>query len=195
MYRRVRDIKLDPRILKIRSTSKLNIQELQWMVDTGNVLPPGSIILEVGSLFGRSTAAWCQGAGRDKIVICVDTWEGTPQYTTPDGPHRAFLEEDVYAIFHNTLHSLGYYPAALKMSSLDAAKLFADHSLDRVFVDGNHFMIGEDCDAWAPKIKHGGSLCGHDWGGRSEWHIKQHVLKRFPHAKRVVGSIWDCVLT
>ena len=39
------------------------------------------------------------------------------------------------------------------MHSLDAAKLFADESVDFIYVDGDHtFKCRLDLDAWYPKV-------------------------------------------
>lgn len=53
----------------------------------------------------------------------------------------------------------------LKGWSLDAAKNFADDSLDFVYIDANHDYehCQEDLAAWVPKVKKGGLVMGHDY--------------------------------
>merc|ERR1712183_877679 len=52
----------------------------------------------------------------------------------------------------------------LEMSSLQAFKLFADASIDLVFIDGMHDdNVGFDLAAWIPKVREGGIVSGHDF--------------------------------
>lgn len=186
-------MKLDPRILKIRGYMEL--VDLQWMLDTSVSLPSGSTVIEIGSLFGRSSAAWCQGAGDEKTVVCIDTWEGTPDTVYKGGPLEAYMTEDVFAQFQSNMSSMGFSPRVLRMDSVEAAKLFSDRSVDLVFVDGDHYKVVEDLDAWVPKIKIGGLICGHDWHA-SPWHISSEVLPKYPDADYIAEGIliWGFVI-
>lgn len=49
--------------------------------------------------------------------------------------------------------------------SVEAASLFPDHSLDLLFVDGDHSLAGcyADLLAWSPKLRPGGVFFGHDY--------------------------------
>jgi predicted O-methyltransferase YrrM len=51
--------------------------------------------------------------------------------------------------------------------SVEAAENFDDNSMDFVFLDADHSYesVKADITAWWPKIKPGGWLCGHDYGG------------------------------
>ena len=53
----------------------------------------------------------------------------------------------------------------LRKKSLDASKDFSDNSLDVVYIDGDHTYEGvkTDINAWWPKVKVGGVLCGDDY--------------------------------
>ena len=52
-----------------------------------------------------------------------------------------------------------------RMSSVDAAKQFADESLDFIYIDADHHLaaVVADLKAWYPKLKHGGLFSGHDY--------------------------------
>ena len=56
----------------------------------------------------------------------------------------------------------------IREPSIDAASLLRDGSLDLVFIDGNHAyeQVLLDINAWLPKVRGGGILCGHDYGAR-----------------------------
>ncbi len=49
--------------------------------------------------------------------------------------------------------------------STEAAKLAPNAYFDFVFIDANHHYLAvkEDIEAWLPKVKPGGWLCGHDY--------------------------------
>ena len=52
----------------------------------------------------------------------------------------------------------------IKDYTTEAAKDVADESLDFVFIDADHSYMGvmRDVGAWAPKVKKGGMIIGHD---------------------------------
>jgi hypothetical protein len=69
----------------------------------------------------------------------------------------------------------------LREASPSAASRFADHSLDFVFIDGNHRYenVSADIRAWWSKIRIGGLLTGHDYGvyrdKNNEWGVRPAV--------------------
>jgi len=71
----------------------------------------------------------------------------------------------------------GYY-TPLKMTSLDAAKLYEDASLDFVFIDASHEYedVKNDINAWLPKVKMGGVIAGHDYPWESVAKAVHEVL-------------------
>lgn len=54
-----------------------------------------------------------------------------------------------------------------RKTSAEVCRLFDDHSLDVVFIDANHQYadVKSDIEMWLPKVKKGGLICGHDYGG------------------------------
>jgi hypothetical protein len=71
----------------------------------------------------------------------------------------------------------------IRMTSVEASKLFADNYFDLVFIDADHTKksVTEDIGVWLPKIKEGGVICGHDYSGG--WQpvvdaVDQFFLKR-----------------
>ena len=56
----------------------------------------------------------------------------------------------------------------LVMASEDAARIMRDAAFDLVFIDADHSYAAtlQDIRAWLPKVKPGGTLCGHDCEGR-----------------------------
>jgi len=156
--------------------------ELCQILVWANAVPEGGVVVEIGSYEGKSAAAWCQGIGNRATLYCVDPWE--KGYPGGDASH--------FEPFNENMRMLGYSPTVLRMTSVEAAKLFCDRSVDVVFIDGNHFEIGLDVDIWKPKVKPSGRLCGHDW--RRENLIVKEVSKRCPTARHRAGSLWQCVI-
>jgi hypothetical protein len=54
----------------------------------------------------------------------------------------------------------------MHMPSTLAAEMLQDESFDFVFLDADHSYkaVKEDIEAWGPKVRPGGWLCGHDYG-------------------------------
>jgi hypothetical protein len=53
----------------------------------------------------------------------------------------------------------------IRDSSMNAVKMFADESLDFVYIDANHDykFIKEDIREWSKKVRKGGMVSGHDY--------------------------------
>jgi hypothetical protein len=53
----------------------------------------------------------------------------------------------------------------IRDDSLNAARLFSDGGLDWVHIDADHSYAAckADIEAWAPKVKIGGVVAGHDY--------------------------------
>ena len=63
--------------------------------------------------------------------------------------------------------SLAHHPkcTVIKGFSVDVAETIPNGSLDFVYIDSNHFYesVKEDIEAWAPKVRSGGIVSGHDY--------------------------------
>ncbi len=105
-----------------------------------------SSVVEVGSFRGVSTEVFLLFADQ---VYAVDPWEGM------DAIHKQFLSR------------VRPYPnvEVMQARSVDAAREFADRSLDLVYIDGAHDYenVRADLQAWRPKVKPGKWLAGHDY--------------------------------
>lgn len=124
---------------------------------------PGMRIVEVGSWKGFSTVYLAEVAAHwQGYVFAVDHWKGSPgTWNVPIAQ-----SQDVLSTFRHNVAALGYERVVkpMVMDSVTAASVFRSRSLDVVFVDGDHRYSGvrADIEAWLPKIRIGGILCGHD---------------------------------
>lgn len=119
--------------------------------------------VEVGSWKGRSAAfmgveIW--NSGKHIKFDCVDTWEGSVEHKEYD----VIKEQKLYDLFLKNIEPVKAVVNPIRTRSLDAAKNYADGSLDFVFIDASHEYpdVVDDINAWLPKVKVGGVLAGHD---------------------------------
>lgn len=126
--------------------------------------PDESKFVEVGCWRGRSACflgVEIFNSGKNISLDCVDTWEGSEEHVG-----YSILENDgLYKEFMLNIEPLGKIIRPLRMTSLEAAKLYQDESLDFVFLDASHKYedIKADIEAWYPKVKPGGIFSGHDY--------------------------------
>jgi hypothetical protein len=71
-----------------------------------------------------------------------------------------------------------------------AASLFADGTVSALFVDANHTYEGTmaNLNAWLPKLRKDGVVCGHDYIDPFPG-VKKAVDERFPTVE-IVGTCW-----
>lgn len=115
--------------------------------------------VEVGVYKGKFSKALCAG-NPELQLIGVDSWkvyEDYNEYEADDLEGRAYEEA--------VKNTSGCNVKFIKATSVDGAKQFENGSLDFVFIDANHDFehVTEDLNAWAPKVRQGGLVCGHDY--------------------------------
>lgn len=104
-------------------------------------------------------------------MILVDSYQSDPTATA--GDKRAFSQysqdvlDDMYFSARHRLEMFGPRANWMRYRSDYAAKLLDDLAFDFVFLDADHRYesVRSDIEAWWPKVRVGGVLCGHDWGG------------------------------
>jgi len=115
----------------------------------------GSVLVEVGSWLGRSSAFMAveiKNSGKRIGFHCVDTWKGSPteQY------HQNEVEQSGGSIrsrFVSNMRGLPVVP--IESDSALAAERFEDESVDFVFIDASHEYdaVSRDIAAWYPKVQ------------------------------------------
>jgi len=94
-------------------------------------------------------------------IIGVDAWttyEGYKDYPPGDLETVGYPQAIARAAKHPNVK-------LIKGWSKDIAPTFEDGSVDFVYIDANHTYpcVKEDIGLWAPKVKVGGLVCGHDY--------------------------------
>ena len=131
----------------------------------------GCHFVEVGTWMGKSAAFMAVeiiNSSKDIRFDCVDTWAGSSEHINPKSPYYTpeLADPDwLFNQFESNLKPVLSSINPLRMTSLEASTLYADQSLDFVFIDASHEYqdVLDDIRAWMPKIKSGGILAGHDY--------------------------------
>jgi predicted O-methyltransferase YrrM len=94
-------------------------------------------------------------------LLCVDRW--APYRSKKTG--LTIFKSAVAAYQEARQRLTGYDCSFMKMSSLEAAALIPDGSLDFVYIDADHWFTAviDDLRAWIPKVRKGGVIAGHDF--------------------------------
>lgn len=125
---------------------------------------------EIGCANGATTGRLLQYC-RNLKLFAVDRWE-----KVTDGPEAGSMGEvignnctkwdpvDGLKKFHVATQMNSNRLTILQGDSVEMATRVKDGTLDFVFIDADHryAAVLEDMAAWAPKLKPGGTLCGHD---------------------------------
>ncbi|MBN9121743.1 MAG: class I SAM-dependent methyltransferase, partial [Planctomycetes bacterium] len=170
-----------PRIATVFSAALPRIEHLKWtprgdffkqdhpvdakvnsvagLLDLLSHVGPLGRVAEVGCYRGVSTEVWALHA---REVIAVDSWEG-PRFGRVEPLFRTAIEP---------------YPGVrvFKGRSVEMAPRVPDASLDMVYIDAMHDYesVCADIRAWAPKVRPGGWIAGHD---HVTWMDGQGVLR------------------
>ncbi len=162
-------------------------------------LKDGAVCVELGVFCGRSLAFLHEKlAGRGCSLTGVDSWKQgypwSPYGATPPaqgGFFGACLRE-------MQIHAADMLADTriVRWDTADAASLFADSTIDFLFVDAGH-DYGEalaDLLAWVPKVKAGGIIAGHDYSAGQFPGVVQAVHEVFGEHNVYVpqehSSVW-----
>lgn len=163
----------------------------RWNVIAGICLINGYRLgTELGVHTGRFSVYLC-GLMPEMHINAVDLWqiqppridEGAETYDTE--PH----EENLQRLRDFNQDNLGGRINILRMSTLVAASLVADQTQDFVFIDADHTEEGcrADIEAWTPKVRPGGLICGHDYNWPS---VKRAVLATGGNIIKESDNVW-----
>lgn len=164
----------------------MGIDELNFLYDSSKLRKN---ILEVGSWRGRSTNAILQGATETEgHVTAVDTWQGSQDKR--DMTNWMVKEADIFGEFQK--NTAKYNNLTIhRGKSVESAPSFKDKSFDMIFIDAGHTKheVMDDINAWLPKVKEDGLICGHDYVN-SWMGVVDAVDGIFGKPDGVVGTIW-----
>ena len=164
-------------------------QELTWLAQQARKIVSGRVV-EIGTYLGRSARVITDNLGQGSYLVCVD-----PYTNFKDSVININDESPLYNGDEIYRQAQLNVPRAvfIRMTSLDAVERFSDHTIDMVFIDGEHTYesVKQDINAWYPKVKPGGTLCGHDYTTYND--VERAVKDSFPFEWLTfpVESIWS----
>ncbi len=136
----------------------------------------------------------------DLSLYLVDSWVTSDPESdyAQSGDFHARLsqaqQERYYGLTLELTAFAGPRAKILRKPSVEAAKDIPDGSLDFVFIDADHSYLGckADIEAWAPKVKPGGLISGHDYLNPQfpEFGVKRAVDECFPHVDLGENYTW-----
>lgn len=104
------------------------------------------------------------------ILYMVDSWKhhGEGEYAASGDFHATLSQvqqDGYYQMAVNATEFASERRLIIKSDTVKAAEEFEDGTFDFVFIDADHSYNGcrGDIEAWYPKVKKGGWLCGHDY--------------------------------
>jgi hypothetical protein len=149
-----------------------------------------SLILELGSFVGRSTA-WFLRACPGAHVIAIDTWNGSPEHHA-DPVSRSLLPV-LYPTFQTNLWHHRHRLTAVRETTRDGMRVVHEHGLapELVYVDADHSTAAVVNDILvAMRLFPSARIVGDDWRWDS---VRDGVrIVAFEEKLRigVVGSVW-----
>lgn len=155
----------------------------------------GQHFVEIGSWRGKSSAFLAVeivNSGKKIKFDCIDTWQGS----TNEELHQndpGVVNDTLFDEFVENMKPVEGHYTAIRNTSVAAADLYENDSLDFVFIDAQHDYenVTADIGAWLPKVKPGGILAGHDLPHPP---VRQAVLDwNFPNGIHDVNGCWVTV--
>lgn len=152
-----------------------SIEDLRVLEDLSMQVPDNGIIIEVGSLHGRSSYCLAKTNPNAKI-ICIDLWSGQEIISAViDGINNKNNNSlEVFKNFTKDCQNITTIKAG------DPSKIqWDDQKIDMVFIDANHTNPSDWnwIEFWIEKLKANGIICGHDYNLKDFPDVKENVTK------------------
>ena len=138
---------------------------LQDMIDYigGHINISKVIMAEIGSYVGDSTEIFARSVQK---IYAIDPWKNG--YDENDNASHQHRMEIIEKQFDKCIVNVYGNVTKIKGKSLESVLIFDDDYFDVVYIDGMHTYgeVKRDIQAWLPKIRKGGFICGHDYQGK-----------------------------
>lgn len=173
--------------------------------------------LKMGAEIGVDTAGFSEKIlmqTKMEKYFCIDTWQDDfgsdykPDYFNKDGNIRLNKAKEILKPYLGDFDKPWEFNGRaimIRMTSKEASRTIADNSLDFCYIDGDHSLFGiyDDLFLWAPKMKIGGIMAGHDYkdgpksgikdffGAQLDYKILTVVdnyCLKFGHKRNIVGG-------
>ncbi|MEM9530705.1 MAG: class I SAM-dependent methyltransferase [Pseudomonadota bacterium] len=166
--------------------------QLRAIETVAALVPEGGNVVEVGSLFGRSSWAWAKSVDASVTVHCIDPWEKNLGVRAMERRLGITYGLETFLQFTedcpNVQAHQGYSP-----------KDFSDWTseIDLYYEDAVHTdpMLARNLDFWTEKLRPAGIICGDDYRPRFPDVMAgaQRLAERFQRRLLRVDFFW-CLL-
>ena len=153
-----------------------------------------SKFVEIGSWKGKSStflAVEIVNSKKNIALYCVDTWKGSEEHSE----ELSVINDTLFEEFLSNIEPVKHIITPIRETSLQAASMFEDNSLDFVYIDASHDYenVKADIHAWYPKVKVGGLFAGHDF----HWDGVKRAVKQFSKRNQlnvdIIRSTWKII--
>jgi len=159
-------------------------------------VPDDGLIVEVGSLFGRSAYTWASSSKPSVSVYCVDPWDGSEVeaysgFSMNRGTYHGKIKNTIETFRAN----LGLFSSRIiPIQEKSPLEKWDRGNIDVVYVDGDHeyLSVCKDLEFWFPYIKKSGVLCGDDFNDEHKGVIKAvtELSAKFECQVFRLGKFW-----
>lgn len=155
----------------------------QWAKSIAEI----KLAVEIGTFTGQNAIIM---ASYFEKIIAIDPWvngyDNTDIASSVDFNEVEKIFNERILNYKNIIH--------IRKTSIEAASLFEDQSIDLVYIDGDHQeeSVIKDINCWKPKIKKNGILAGHDFNFTS---VQNAINKTIPNKdiKQFCDASWAII--
>ncbi len=134
--------------------------------------------VEVGVYKGNLSSRLLK-ADPNLLLFMVDPWKAAAYRDDTDEYSKLTQEywDEIMEMAFLAVSPFKERAQVIRKSSVEAAEMFDDRSLDFVFLDADHSYdaVAVDIEHWWPKVRIGGLLCGHDYRDDKHPGVKRAV--------------------
>lgn len=158
---------------------ELSKEELIAIAALARSVPPGGVVVEVGSYMGLSSWHWAKNVDASVTVYCVDPWDG-------------YRGSSLQIFLDNTADCPNIVPVRGR-SPVDLGDW--DRAIDVYFDDAVHTdpILSQNIEFWTRFLKPDGLVCGHDYAPKfPDVMAAAHRLagRSTSSELHVIGSLW-----
>lgn len=142
---------------------QIGYSDLVAMAKVAKTVPKNGVVIEVGSLFGRSSFVWAKNVHPSVTVYCLDPWireywiiEAVEKPQNVRIPFSIEAHEYFTQDCHNIRRIQGYSPECASGWQLPIDLYYEDSDHSATALDRNFSF-------WEPFVKPGGVICGDEF--------------------------------
>ncbi len=130
--------------------------------------PDGAHFVEVGAWKGKSTSFMgveIANSGKKIKFDCIDNWQGSKNRDELQQNDSDVKKGTLFEVFKKNITPVAGFVKPIVGDRTASASLYADKSLDFIYIDAAHDYesVKRDILAWLPKLKDDGLMTGDDF--------------------------------